>query len=250
MAIAPCASFFFLVQHTVCGYHFFVKQKKIKIQYKRRHLCLFTHTFVMLPSTSDVAVPSLPTSGPRLRCLAGYTNVVNATSNAAECVACAAGKYMSIEGSVLCTACPDAQHMRSSQGSTSLLDCLCMPGLHGPDANGTCTACSKDHYKVPFGSFPCSQCPAHMSSPNTSSSLLACTCNTGFAGPAGGPCVGVCTHEAVRISFLRVHSDRGLTEYDIKLSCDWELAAFYREYADRHTCRYLAGSMYMCAANK
>ena len=202
----------------------------------------------------DVALqfPTRPTKAkPHVKCLPGYTNAVESTSKGVvECVACAPGKYKSSKDNVLCTACPDAQHMKSSQGSTSLLDCLCLPGFYGPYANGICTGCAKDHYKVPLGIFPCSKCPVHMCSPHTSTSLLACTCNTGFAGPVGGPCVGVCTHEAVRAAFLHVHSDREWIEYDVKLSCDWELVAFYREYANKHTCRYLEGSMYLCAANK
>jgi len=199
-----------------------------------------------------VQVPTRPTRpNAPVNCLPGYTLAAEAASkNKVECVACAAGKYKSSTDNVQCTACPDPEHMRSSQGSTSLLDCLCVSGFYGPDANGTCTGCAGDHYKEPLGVFPCSKCPVHMGSPNMSTSRLACACNAGFIGPMGGPCIGVCTHEAVRAAFLRLHSDREWTGYDIKLSCDWELAAFYRDYATKHKCRYLADSMYMCAAKK
>ena len=139
-------------------------------------------------------------------CGAGYTNVVytisNVTAHGFACVRCAAGKYKSVEGNVQCTACPEAQRMISSQGSTSWLDCLCLPG------------------------------------------------NPGFLGPAGGPCFGACTHEAVRAAFLHEHSDREFTDNDLKRSCDWELTAFYRAHADKHSCRYLAGSKYLCAARQ
>ena len=40
----------------------------------------------------------------------------------------------------------------------------------------------------------CQQCPQGAGSPAKSISRTNCTCNAGFTGPAGGPCVPAANH--------------------------------------------------------
>jgi hypothetical protein len=50
------------------------------------------------------------------------------------------------------------------------------------------TPCEADQYQDPSDTFGCQDCPAHSSSPAGSKARLACTCQSGYVGPFGGPC--------------------------------------------------------------
>jgi hypothetical protein len=54
--------------------------------------------------------------------------------------------------------------------------------------NIPCAACMPGKYKASTGSAPCTECPSNSHSPEGSSTESSCTCDSGFSGPAGGPC--------------------------------------------------------------
>eukprot|EP00961_Rhodomonas_salina_P216841 2929429-Rhodomonas_salina.1 len=132
---------------------------------------------------------------------------------------CEAGFYLS-EGA--CVACPPT--MSSAAGSVSVAGCNeCDRGFTGPDG-GPCVACEAGTYKSEPGPADCSacgtglfqelpgqsacsscdagvyhsgtaaqavcaSCPQHSFSQQQSHLLRNCSCEPGFTGPDGGPCV-------------------------------------------------------------
>ena len=153
-------------------------------------------------------------------CNLGFTG-----PNGGTCNACAAGKYKTTNGTLVCTdcgintyspaigmtnvstcqSCPI--HTQSQVGSTTLSSCVCNFGYTGPDG-GTCNACPAGKYKTVTGTLACEdcdintystaigetvvsncqRCPIHAQSPAGSTTLSSCVCNVGYIGPDGGTC--------------------------------------------------------------
>ena len=106
----------------------------------------------------------------------------------AECLACAANQYKERQGDSGCGNC--SALAVSPAASTSIAQCQCPPGHTGDAANSEpCQGCPANEYKDAPGSLPCVVCDPDSSSPPLSDSETDCTCNAGFRGPPGGPCV-------------------------------------------------------------
>ena len=52
-----------------------------------------------------------------------------------------------------------------------------------------CTVCAGGTYKHALGDEACTECPVNSDSDDNADALTDCTCNLGYIGPAGGPCV-------------------------------------------------------------
>ena len=85
------------------------------------------------------------------RCSPGFTG-----PGGGVCVACASGKYKTVNGTATCTDC--------WAGSYS--------GALGANSSDTCLSCPNNSWVAGVGS----------------SLVTACTCNAGASGPNGGPC--------------------------------------------------------------
>ena len=95
---------------------------------------------------------------------------------------CVPGQYTNDDGVDATMACCVCAFSASGDGETA-----CPTGSTGPDG-GPCTVCATGKFKDTSGSAPCNFCPAHSTSPSSSTSQSDCTCNRGFTGPDGGPC--------------------------------------------------------------
>ena len=147
-----------------------------------------------------------PNGGPCTACNPGSYKLASGTS---ACIFCGNGKFSTTGAATAettCQACPVNSGFQCI-GCSALNFCTCNRGYTGPDG-GPCTACVPGKYKDITGSqlcfdcFPgtyttsigasssglCQFCPTNSNSPSGSSILAACTCNTGFTGPHGGPC--------------------------------------------------------------
>ena len=70
----------------------------------------------------------------------------------------------------------------------------CTPGHYSTTPNPTtCRDCTSNTYSDVHLADSCSSCPAHSSSPSTSSTVTNCTCNAGYTGPDGGTCAACTT---------------------------------------------------------
>ena len=114
-------------------------------------------------------------------CLAGSSAAVGAAS----CRDCLAGSWAAV-GAASCTACP-VNSGASCRACLASSNCTCNIGFFGPDG-GNCISCAPGTYKNATGSDACTSCPAHTTSPNSSSVVTACVCNPGFYGPNGITC--------------------------------------------------------------
>ena len=66
----------------------------------------------------------------------------------------------------------------------------CGPGYFQPvlASNTACSMCSAGTYSLEAAS-ACTTCPDQSHSPAGSINITNCTCNAGYTGPDGGPCV-------------------------------------------------------------
>ena len=116
-------------------------------------------------------------------CAAGSTG-----PNLGPCDLCAAGKYKNWRNASVCVVCPPNS---DSVSGTSL--CPCNVGYTGP-LGGPCVACVAGKYKDSTGTAACTTCPAQSYEPDLAATLVTnCTCNTGYDGADGGPCVACVT---------------------------------------------------------
>jgi hypothetical protein len=144
--------------------------------------------------------------GPCDACIPG---TYKAGAGTAQCVACAAGKYLEHAAAISqseCVSCVENSH--SEPGSANATDCSCNAGYTGSDG-GPCVACVAGKYKPSPGSSACLacdvgkfsgaeaetnasmcvECPAFSSAISASTAVDDCYCNVGYTGPHGGPCV-------------------------------------------------------------
>ena len=147
-----------------------------------------------------------PNGGPCTACVAGKYKT---TSGITACIDCGAGTYSTSTGATLaatCLACP--LNSNSAIASSASTACTCNAGFPGPNG-GPCIACVAGKYKTTSGSVVCKDCvvgtyststgvtlaatclacPLNSNSAIASSASTACTCNAGFPGPNGGPCI-------------------------------------------------------------
>ena len=144
--------------------------------------------------------------GPCTACVAGkYKN----TTGSALCEDCGTGKYsgqVGAETESVCTICPDAAS--SPAGSTLQEHCRCNLGYTGSDG-GPCDPCIPGTYKAEAGSAQCvacaegkylehaaailqSECVSCVENSHSepgSANATDCSCNAGYTGSDGGPCV-------------------------------------------------------------
>jgi hypothetical protein len=112
-------------------------------------------------------------------CAAGLTG-----PNFGPCELCEAGKFKNWRNSSECVGCPPNS---DSVPGTSL--CPCNVGYTGP-LGGPCVACVAGKYKDTNGTALCTTCPSNSYEPDVAATTVTnCTCNTGYDGADGGPCV-------------------------------------------------------------
>jgi hypothetical protein len=142
-------------------------------------------------------------------CEAGTFSAVNGS---ATCIGCEAGKYSSESGASACRKCPAGKYLNSEgnddetdcvacvggnvtslPGSTSILNCVCLPGFVGSPASGirctvTDTVCPRGTYLELGESRICSPCvPGTYSNATNMTSCLQC--GTGkFSGNEASNC--------------------------------------------------------------
>ena len=118
----------------------------------------------------------------RCLCIPGYAG---AGLPGQLCVPCGPGTHKNVSGHDQCTSCPE--HSTSPAGSSTLLNCTCLPGYFG--ANGEdCTICGEGKYKPESGDGECQDCPPRTSSPAGSEVSAECACAPGAFGPNGQAC--------------------------------------------------------------
>ena len=98
------------------------------------------------------------------------------------CSECVSNAFCFVGREIPCPAFSEAP-----AGSLSLEACVCIPGTYGLVTNGGCVACEGGRDYCPGGS-SAAQCLENSFSPAQSSTLEDCLCDSGFAGPADGPC--------------------------------------------------------------
>lgn len=112
-------------------------------------------------------------------CLPGFQKLLTG------CSTCSLGMYSSALGSSLsCVHCP----LRSSTitaGSTSIEQCMCIPGTHSQD--GKCQPCPEHTFQPVLGS-ACRPCPDNATAPRGSESPAACLCARGYSVSQDGEC--------------------------------------------------------------
>ena len=97
-----------------------------------------------------------------VECPAGYYQPLTGQTDASACVLSPLNTF-SVRGSSTYSACPEASH--ASTGSTSIADCLCLPGFfatHEGTPDFACTRCDLDGYagfKNESGNTHCTACP-------------------------------------------------------------------------------------------
>ncbi|KAJ1490509.1 hypothetical protein T484DRAFT_3332358, partial [Baffinella frigidus] len=117
-------------------------------------------------------------------CVAGYVG----GGDGVTCATCDAGTYKAAPGVSPCVTCPNGT--TSANGSTSLLDCFCLPGMtDAGGGGGECVACAAGTYG-PGG--VCSICPGNSRSLPGSVSLQDCTCLTGHTAASNGVACTAC----------------------------------------------------------
>eukprot|EP00961_Rhodomonas_salina_P168519 2271480-Rhodomonas_salina.1 len=111
-------------------------------------------------------------------CSAGYyENDLNL------CEICKINTYKSAVGNMkVCHVCHN-HSITLSEGSTSISDCVCVPG-HEPAYNLTirCSECNLGYYKNTSNNTACAACPSHSTTMTTGSTSLldACICEPGW----------------------------------------------------------------------
>jgi hypothetical protein len=101
--------------------------------------------------------------------------------------------YWYIEG-VLQTCAEFPRRVTVTSGAWRAEQCVCVPGYSeveafGNTVAGTCAKCPADSYNSQHNA-SCVRCPAHSSHlEQARTTITACTCDAGFSGLDGGPCV-------------------------------------------------------------
>jgi hypothetical protein len=145
-----------------------------------------------------------------------YSNISGAASGDV-CTGCSAGKYLDSEGNddeTDCIAC--VGDVTSLRGSTSISDCVCLPGFVGSPASGIgCTACEAGKYG-PAGVLACIVCPKGKFNPI--SAQPACTdCASGkYSENVGSISDQACTN----CDTGKYSNESGATTSDSCSSCD------------------------------
>ena len=138
-----------------------------------------------------------------------------------ECTRCPEGKFSAIWGAGECQTCSAGKYQKY-EGQTSCLDCgansvfvsatfgcncnagyaynyatgpqvcnACQPGkyMNAVGRLSNCYECWPGQYVGTSGASTCFNCPAFSTS---AVAAAVCTCNSGYYGPAGGPCTDTC----------------------------------------------------------
>ena len=148
-------------------------------------------TCVTCPTSSSSPISSVVLTA--CICNVGFTG-----PNGGVCTACVAGKYKIATGTAACTDCAAGTYLTTT-GATVATTCLgCGAGTYstavGATVAATCLGCPTGKYSTTVGATvatTCLGCPTGSNSPTSSSSVAACTCNTSYTGPAGGPCTTI-----------------------------------------------------------
>jgi hypothetical protein len=126
-------------------------------------------------------------------CAAGKFSAATGQSSSATCQNCLAGKYASLTGSSVCENC-FAGKFSALTGQSSSSTCQnCDAGKFstatGQSSSATCQNCQAGTYGNLTGSTACTLCPVLTTSAAGSSIVTQCTCDSGYVGPNGGPCI-------------------------------------------------------------
>ena len=119
-------------------------------------------------------------------CVPGYLRAGDACNLGEE-------PYWFIEG-VLQTCAEFPRRVTVVHGAWRAEQCVCVPGYSeieafGNSVPGACAKCPLDSYNSQHNA-SCVRCPAHSSHLEQARTLItACTCDAGFSGLDGGPCV-------------------------------------------------------------
>jgi hypothetical protein len=126
------------------------------------------------------------TSDTDCQCILGYTP----TGSNGTCEECQINTYKDVIGNSSCIACPSLQVTNGITAASDINQCQCPIGYYSNDFGVTCSVCPINRYKSSVGDDECTLCPLFSSTQGitASTSMSACICNTGFSGPAGGPC--------------------------------------------------------------
>ena len=109
-------------------------------------------------------------------------------TDVSDCKSCAAGKYANVSGMTKCFEC--AENKTSSQNSTDISNCTCMPGFFPHEE--TCQPCEPGSYKDMAGDVECTQCEAgkYNAEFNASHASSCVKCGMGWVAAPGS---AVCT---------------------------------------------------------
>ena len=193
------------------------------------------------------------------------------------CQSCLSGKYKdTVANTETCTDCPENSETDETllsafidgslnqqstcvckagfynDGTDDALNCLvCVPGtFKNVQGNEACTNCAEGTYLYAGhadGQVACENCPLNSNSPLGSDAQEDCTCNPGFSGADGGPCVACTAGQknvadgCVTCGNLEYQPDEGATEC---LACGPNSDS---TPADRSQCLCDAGNT--CAVN-
>ena len=151
-------------------------------------------------SKSDAGAPGLMNCS----CNIGYGG--SFVNGDLYCLKCAIGSYKNWEGSDACAACP-AQSSTLGRKSDTVDDCLCNAGhtrrsesCHACErgkyktipGSSACFDCDRGKYGLSYGAISgqvCTQCPIASVSRPGSLDVFNCSCNMGYTGDNGGPCI-------------------------------------------------------------
>ena len=102
------------------------------------------------------------------------------------CVACGIRSYKRNVGNYSCLECKDPHHTTLEIGSTSIQQCVCMPGYEPGPSPHTCQACNISFYKNHSGNDACTPCSAAFVTMQTGAT--ACACAPGQYKDTDGQC--------------------------------------------------------------
>jgi hypothetical protein len=109
-------------------------------------------------------------------CLSGKYSNTTGQSSSETCQNCAAGKFSALTGQSSSATC---QNCDAGKFSTAT----------GQSSSATCQNCQAGTYGNLTGSTACTLCPVLTTSAAGSSIVTQCTCDSGYVGPNGGPCI-------------------------------------------------------------
>ena len=121
-------------------------------------------------------------------CPKGFYHNMSKAIDVSDCKSCAAGKYANVSGMTKCFEC--AENKTSSQNSTDISNCTCMPGFFPHEE--TCQPCEPGSYKDMAGDVECTQCEAgKFNAESNASHASSCVkCGMGWVAVPGST---VCT---------------------------------------------------------